>query len=195
MLDRALLLLALTFAFGGCTTLGPDAEESEAPPVEWGTGQVDEVARALADGLVQSPEASYLVASSADDLRVSAHLAGFVNETNQPVHAPRLLAALQRALHQTGRFRLITDDSGGWEKPRQIPRMTAEKARAQASDLGAQIALFVAVRTVTAEEAGRERPRAVKLVLECLAVESGEPICSTARQVDRSPERLFAAAR
>lgn len=186
-------MVALAWMSSACHS-SSKVEEAPRPRVDWGTDEIESISRGVVDDLLDLPGVSGLAGTArGDDLRVPAYMAGIANETKVPIAAEALVAAMERLLIGSGRFRFVSDEES--EEPsegatRRTPKVTDERAREAGHELGADVAIYAVFRALDGDAGSPADPGYV-LILNCVQTQGEESAWSTKREVSRTGQDLF----
>jgi len=171
-------------------------EDVPEPRVDWGIDDIDAISKGIVEDLLEMPEVSALAGTArGDDLRVPAYMAGIANETNVPIASEALLAAVERQLVGSGRFRFVTEaesDDPAPKGPRRVPKVTADRAREAGSELEAEFSIYAVFKALKGGNEASGAPGYV-LVLHCIDTHDDELMWSTEREITRSAADFFRA--
>jgi hypothetical protein len=196
-----LSVIALSALAISCSsTKYSDARAEETVNVDWGSTDLQTFSAHMVESLLESPQLNYLPGpGKRDDLRVIAFMGDVRNETSEHLNTRGLTDSIRTELLQSGKFRFVAGDFGQSEIGDQIRfqqgsgRVDAEMAKSFGKQLGADVAVYGALRSIVKKKgrslgSGLTKTKDVyyQLVLNCVSLETGELIWSNEEELRKT---------
>ena len=196
----AFILCLGLFASACSSTRYKNAQEPETLNVDWGSTDLQAFSQHMVDSLINSPAPSYLSGKGkGDDLRIIAVMGGVENRTDEHIDTSGITDSVRASLLQSGRFRFVGGQPGQDELGEQVRfqqgsgRVTPEMAKAFGKQLGADVVVYGALRSISKttdrslENLGtKTRDRYYQFVLNCINIESGEILWSNEEELRKT---------
>ncbi len=200
----AILAALPLLAFNACSSVSyDDPEKVETLTIDFGSTDLQVMARDMVDSLNKSPNLAYFDSpSKGSDKRVIMMMGGVNNRTSEHIDTEGITDSIRVALQQGGRFRFVAGKQGQDEIGDQVRfqqgsgRVDPAQARAFGKQLGAEAILFGTLRSIEKTkgrtlEGGLQKKQDVwyQFVLECTNIETGELIWSNEKTVRKGEKK------
>ena len=196
----AFILCLGLFASACSSTRYKNAQEPETLNVDWGSTDLQAFSQHMVDSLINAPALSHLSGKGkGDDLRIIAVMGGVENRTDEHIDTSGITDSVRASLLQSGRFRFVGGQPGQDELGEQVRfqqgsgRVTPEMAKAFGKQLGADVVVYGALRSISKtadrslENLGtKTRDRYYQFVLNCINIESGEILWSNEEELRKT---------
>ena len=196
----AFILCLGLFASACSSTRYKNAQDPETLNADWGSTDLQAFSQHMVDSLINSPALGYLSGKGkGDDLRIIAVMGGVENRTDEHIDTSGITDSVRASLLQSGRFRFVGGQPGQDELGEQVRfqqgsgRVTPEMAKAFGTQLGADVVVYGALRSISKttdrslENLGtKTRDRYYQFVLNCTNIESGEILWSNEEELRKT---------
>jgi hypothetical protein len=198
--STAFILCFGLFASACSSTSYKNAQDPETLNADWGSTDLQAFSQHMVDSLIESPALGYLAAAGkGDDLRVIAVMGGVENRTDEHIDTSGITDSVRASLLQSGKFRFVGGQAGQDELGEQVRfqqgsgRVNPEMAKAFGKQLGADVVVYGALRSITKtkgrslENLGtKTNDRYYQFVLTCINIESGEILWSNEEELRKT---------
>lgn len=185
---KKLLPLLLVLAPGCSSTRYGDPSETETLTIDFGSTDLQRLAGEMTESLIAAPQLTYLQnPAKGDDLRIITFMGGVENRTTEHVDTQAITDQIRASLLQSGKFRFVAGDAGQAEIGEQVRfqqgsgRVDPAWARSFGQQLGAEVVLYGALRSIDKEEGrsleslgGKRRDLYYQFALNCVNIDTGE---------------------
>jgi len=196
---------AFILSFGlfaaACSSTGyKNAQDPETLNADWGSTDLQAFSQHMVDSLIEAPALGYLAGpGKGDDLRIIAVMGGVENRTDEHIDTSGITDSVRASLLQSGKFRFVGGQPGQDEVGEQVRfqqgsgRVNPEMAKAFGKQLGADVVVYGALRSITKakgrslENLGtKTKDRYYQFVLSCINIESGEILWSNEEELRKT---------
>ena len=177
-----------------------DAQAQETVNVDWGSTDLQTFAEHMVESLLDSQALSYMSGpAKGDDMRVIAYMGEVSNETTEHVNTRGVTDSIRTELLQSGRFRFVAGDPGQDEVGEQVRfqqgsgRVNPEMAKAFGKQLGADVVIYGALRSITKKKGRsfeslgtKKKDVYYQFVLNCVNITTGEIIWANEEEIRKT---------
>lgn len=198
-----LVLLPLLLSSACSTVKYDDPDKVETLTIDFGSTDLQSMARDMVESLNGAPQLAYLEnPSKTSDKRIIMFMGGVNNRTSEHIDTQGITDSIRDGLLSGGRFRFVASPQGQDEIGDQVRfqqgegRVDPAQARSFGKQLGAEVVLYGTLRSIEKTkgrnlEGGLQKKEDVwyQFVLECSNIETGEIIWSNIKELRKSEKR------
>lgn len=197
-LSTITLAATLTLACSCSSVRYDDPGKVETINIDFGSTDLQNMAGAMTQSLVEAQQLSYYQ-KSGDDKRIVVYSAGIENRTSEHIDTSGIMDSIRVTLLKSGKFRLAATQQGQDELAEQVRfqqgsgRVDPEQAKAFGKQLGADMTLIGVLRSIektrgrNIEEAGQKTDDVYyQFVMELVDITTGETIWAEQKEIRKT---------
>lgn len=196
---RTLTLAAALALAAGCSSVRyDDPGKVETINIDFGSTDLQNMAGAMTQSLVEAQQLSYYQ-KSGDDKRIVVYSAGIENRTSEHIDTSGIMDSIRVALLKSGKFRLAATQQGQDELAEQVRfqqgsgRVDPAQAKAFGKQIGADMTLIGVLRSIeksrprNVEQAGQKTDDVYyQFVMELVDISTGETIWAEQKELRKT---------